>query len=517
MPRRSSEFELEAPWKGLVTTTGDEHQPHGTATTMKNVRLIDQKTDKRRLSKRAGLSKYVSTQFDSGPIQDINQYIFASHSDTASTQVRRETTNLAVCEGTLEKFTSSSVSAVTGGASVLSSSVHQIFSARLFDKVYYVDGTNDKVYNGGTNAIGNWTASPGTLPSGTKLIELWRGRIVLSGSASDPQNYFMSRQGDADDWDYSPDPTDEQQALAGNNSPAGKIGDVVNTMIPFSDDMLVFGCDHSIWQMSGDPAAGGRVDNISESTGMAWGRPWCIDPQKYIYFFGSRGGVWRLTPGGSPPDRISQLIDSELYNVNLQENVIRMSYDTRFDLVHLFITPIGGTTAGTHYVYDPANEAWMTDEFASYNYDPYSVYVLDADDPDDRVMLIGGKDGYIRKFDPSVEADDGSAFATDVWLNPITFRDDNWAFLKETHVIMSNNTNAVNIAAYGGKTAYAAKNASAAFTRALSSGKNYSVRQRAQGARVFVRLYNEDVDDHWSLESIRVRVDSVDSKRKRWE
>ena len=30
--------------------------------------------------------------------------------------------------------------------------------------------------------------------------------------------------------------------------------------------------------MTGDPAAGGRLDRVSGITGIAFGRPWCTDP-----------------------------------------------------------------------------------------------------------------------------------------------------------------------------------------------------------------------------------------------
>ncbi len=516
MGRRESEFTLEPPWLGLHVAHSHENQPKQTAPTMKNVRLVDMKTDRRRLSKRSGLAKYVASQASNGPIQDLNQYIYASHTDSTSVQTRRVTENLVVSEGNLEKFTNSTISAITNGAGAFSSTVNQIFSARLYNHVFYLDGSVQKFYTG-AGSLAAWTATTaGTLPTAHKLIELWRGRIVIAGKAAEPHNWAMSRQFDAFDWDFAPDPVDEQMAVIGNNSSVGEIGDVITSMIPFSDDLLIFGADHSIWQMSGDPAAGGRIDNISESIGMAWGRPWCITPEKYILFMGSRGGVWKLTPGGSPPERISQAIDPLLLDLDLETNIVRMAFDTRFNQAHLYITPISGTTAGTHYVLDIESGAWMQDVFASYTSDPHSVYLMDGDDPDDRVLLIGSKDGYIRQFDTSASDDDGSAFASDVWLNPIFFRDNNWGILKETHVIMSDSTDSVNLDAYGGKTAELAIAAEPGFTRVLNGGENYSDRNRATGGRIFLRLHDECEDGHWSLENIRVRVDSIDSGRKRW-
>lgn len=514
MSRRQSQFELEPPVKGMVTESSYEKMPHGSSYLLKNVRLSDPIDGRPKLSKRAGLTKFVSTQVDSNPIQDMIQYIYAANTDGSGTQVRRTTTNLVVANGTIESFTGSAVSAVTGGASALSSSVHQIFSARLFGNVHFVDGTNRKYYNG--SQVSAWTATSGTIATGCKLIEMWRGRIVLAGSPADPHNWFMSRQADAFDWDYSPDPIDEQMPVAGNNSEAGEIGDVVKAMVPYSDDYLIFGCDHSIWIMSGDPAYGGRIDAVSEDLGMAWGRPWCLSPQKHVYFFGSRGGVWRMLPPNGAPELVSAAIQNEFDDVDLETNTIKMAYDTQWNVVHLWITPISGTTAGTHYVYDVAHEAWITDVYASYNYDPYAVIVLDGDDPDDRELLIGGKDGYIRKFSSAVHGDDSSAFDSEAWYSPIYFRDNNHVVLKEVHAICSNDTDDVTMSIYSGMTAEDAVGSSAQWTRELASGRNYSDRRRATGRRIFVSMSDSDADSHWAIESLSVVCDSIDSGRKRW-
>jgi hypothetical protein len=223
-----------------------------------------------------------------------------------------------------------------------------------------------------------------------------------------------------------------------------------------------------------------------------------------------------MTPGGSAPERISMQVEGDLNDINIQTNIIRMAYDTRHYLLHLFITPIDSTTAGTHYVYDTRLKAWMKDQFASYLHDPHSVHVLDADDPDDRALVLGCKDGYIRRVDASVSSDDGTGFESYCWLNPIRFREDNWAVLKETRVTCSGNTDSVKLSVYGGHNAETALSSAPAFTRNFTEGENYSDRRRATGAKIFFKYHDECADAHWSIESTRVRADSVASKRKRF-
>lgn len=525
MTRKQSNFELQPP-EGMDVSTGYEHLPKNASLLLKNVRLFDPKTEKLRLSKRQGLSKYWNVQGNGTAIQDINQYVTAGYSDAGDTQVRRAVDGFLVTDGDVVHFDETSYNNATGGAGALSSTPAQIFSAQAFGYVYYVDGNDEKRLdpdNGADGTVDDWetAVTDGHLPEyggetgdHARLIEMWRGRIVLSGVQSSPHNWFMSRQADPLDWDYAQ--TDAQAAVAGNNAEAGEIGDVVNAMVPYSDDYIIFGCDHSIWMMSGCPMCGGRIDNISEVTGMVWGRPWCTTPDKRVLFYGSRGGVWSMTPGQSLPERISQAIDPELKDYNIDEHVFRMAYDTRFDLAYLFITPIGGTTAGTHYVFDVNRGGWMKDEFASYNYDGYCCKMFDGDDPDDRVLLIGCKDGHVRKYDTSVSADDTKAFQSEAWYGAVMFRDDNLAVLKTLRPTMSNNTDQANLEVYGHLEAYEAVTGDYTYRTIVGPGRNYARKQRSTGKRIFVVVKDENANGHWSVESMWAEADSIHSKRKRW-
>src|SRR5207244_7088633 len=137
---------------------------------------------------------------------------------------------------------------------------------------YYLAGTTRFYYDPVAATGGAWPITAGSPPDGGRLLCTWRGRLVVSGVNTDPQNWFMSKQLDPTNWDYSPAVITESQAVAGNNSLAGYVGDVINTMIPWSDDVLIFGGNQSLFQMTGDPMAGGRIDRISDTVGLARGR-----------------------------------------------------------------------------------------------------------------------------------------------------------------------------------------------------------------------------------------------------
>src|SRR6202020_709199 len=118
---------------------------------------------------------------------------------------------------------------------------------------------------------------------------------------------------------YNPVPYVATAAVAGNNSTVGVVGDVVTALIPYSDDLLIFGGDHTIYIMTGDPAAGGQIDLVSDAIGMAFGIPWCKDPYGTVYFFSNRTGIYTLVPGQAPV-RISQNIEQILFGIDTGTN-----------------------------------------------------------------------------------------------------------------------------------------------------------------------------------------------------
>jgi hypothetical protein len=80
-------------------------------------------------------------------------------------------------------------------------------------------------------------------------------------------------------------------------------------------------------------------------------------------------------------------------------------------------TPI---VAAIHWFWDTFSEGWFKTQFATLPQDPVSVCVFDGDDPDDRVVLIGSDDGFVRYFDSSLATDDSTSMSAFVTLGPIS-------------------------------------------------------------------------------------------------
>lgn len=252
------------------------------------------------------------------------------------------------------------------------------------------------------------------------LIAVWGGRIVLSGLATDPNNIFMSAVGDPFDWDYAPDVQTVQQAVAGNvTSGYGKNADIVTALIPYTDDVLIIGGANSIRRLLGNPAEGGVNVSVTDITGIAYGKAWCQSPEGIIYFFGSRGGVYKMDPANGVPQRLTAMtIDERLADLDLDANVVNLLWDDRAIAVRIYITPKDGSPT-THYVWDVRNEAWWPFSYTKDVHNPLAVHLLSGGNADERRIMEYGQDGYVRIVDVDATSDDGTAINSFVYIGPL--------------------------------------------------------------------------------------------------
>jgi hypothetical protein len=488
-----------------------------------NVRAFDPRNGRLRGSQRCGHTRYVNAQHSgANPVQHITHITSTAAYTTSGSAAMRSQTAVAVSNGNVKTFSrNGSFTAATSGTTALSTTFPFVDSAELFGVLYFADGESVKKYTASSNTVATWTPSAGSLPgSGTdrhRLICTWRSRIVVSGLQSDPHNWFMSAIGNGLDWDYGVDPVTETMAVAGNNSSAGKAADIINTLIPYSDDLLLFGGDHTIWQMTNDPMAGGRIDRISDITGMAFGQSWCKDPGGLIYFFGSRGGLYVMSPGNLPI-RLSDPVQERLMAINLSTSVVKLVWDDQFQAVMIYVTPLAGGTT-TNYCYDTRNKAWWPDTFEDDDLFVTAVHAMDGDDPDDRVVLLGCRDGYIRAIDPSVSWDDQTlsyGIASSVYLGPMRSRSKLPIRASETRVTFGANTNAnVDMSIHDGYTAEDALGSAATASWQTTTGDRYSERQRATGSTLYLKFSNTDEGKHWSFEEGYVQASELGTRARR--
>lgn len=417
---------------------------------------------------------------------------------------------IAIANGRAAYKASASVWTLIGSAGDFTTSLRYVSSAVFNQKVYIVDGVNQRLYDPSDDSMTGWTTTKGYLPQGVRQISVWNGRLVVYGDPGDPFNWFMSAYGDGTDFDYFPIVTLATQAVAGNVSKSGKCPDLVNAFIPFSDDLAIFGGDHEIWRLTGDPMEGGRFDQITDVTGMAYGTAWCKDDKGIIYFYGSKGGVYAMTPGGIPQSLTEGRRENTLASIDVATNKIMLVWDHRARGVHVYVTPFSAA-ATTHYFWDRRLDAWFDRSFSTPSagsagdLDPTAVHVVDGDAPGDRAILIGSRDGKVRYVDYATPAvtDDGTLIDSSVTIGPIqpSLGAGIEAKLVNTKAVLNNSSGNVNFELYSSDEAL--QLGTMQHNGLWLAGRNYGEREVMRGNAFWLKL-TDRFGAAWALESLEM-------------
>ena len=278
-----------------------------------------------------------------------------------------------------------------------------------------------KIYDPATDTLTRWvaTSGKGMVPSGCDLICLYRDRLVLAGDYV----WYMSRQADPLDWDYSQ--TDAGRAVAGQSSDAGIIGEPLTALIPHSDDYLVFGGLNSLWVLRGDAAWSGMLDNLSYNIGIVGKNAWTKGPNGEILFL-SRDGIYALAPGAqSYPQSISRdVLPLELRDLTSDDYEVSLEYDIRFRGIHIYVTKKDGASPYHWWFYFPTQTFWPMS--LSNDRDPFVTHAYYSADEGESMVLMGCRDGYVRRYDKAFETDEGDEISSHVVYGPVNLSGDNY-------------------------------------------------------------------------------------------
>lgn len=493
-----------------------------------NVRAWEGTTQRVRGGSRPGIAKYIpATPIAGWMLQDLNYVVGTSPMQLS--QSGRQIYLVTVSQGrvfwTLPGGTSWTEATNVSSTTPALNFAGLIYSTALNQELWFVDGTNYRGFIPSVNEIANWGAAKGVLPrdsngNGCRLITTWRGRITLSGLLGDPQNVFFSAVGDETDFDYAPLNTTPTQAIA-LNSPLffGQIGEPVTTLIPFTDDVLIIGQSGQIHILNGDPADGGKIDLLSRTIGMAWGRPWAMGPEGEVYFFSNRCGIYVMTFGQSffkpIPQRISQQIEQDLQKIDTGNNTITMYWDDRFQCLHVFVSPTAAPGTTTHFTWERRTGGWFKTQFGNMNFDPLCGCIFDGNTVGDRAVLISSWDGYVRTVSTNtIDAtdDDGTAISSSVVIGPVTSKNLDEFLLKDLQAVLGQGSGSVNYDVYTGATAELALAGSPVVSGTWGQNRNLTSLIRRAGHALYVKLSSTTP---WSLETIRARIAGQGKVRRR--
>ncbi len=460
--------------------------------------------------------------------------------ETATTVSSRSIARVGVAGGAIRVFTTLGSALpvnLTARIPPLNSTARFIQHAEMFGKLYFTDGSNYAVYDPEVTTtttpprpigrITDWTATGlGVIPPRCRLITAWRGRMVLAHAADSPFFCGMSALGDPQNWDLAPPEPVATQAVDLALTEIGGIPDIINAVVSYSDDLLFFLCDHSIWRLSGDPMAGGQLHQVSKTIGGAFGTPWCRDPEGRIYFFGSKGGVYVMSTVGDIVWLTQDTIEADLSDLDLSANRVELVWNSRDNGLHVFVMPYGaGGTHLRHYWWSADTKGWFPDEFGTSlntTIQPTASVVIDGDLPNDRVLIIGTEDGRIVQWDPDARSDAGQPIDARVLIGPIAGSSGETEFkFSRPRVILAKELGGAMVKLWSSDTPETPLTPYQSFP--VSAGVNETLPIRARGSFVWAQVRSATrVDtgtpshqEKWALESINVNVSPGGRKRAR--
>lgn len=376
-----------------------------------------------------------------------------------------------------------------------------------------------KIYDPVADTMTLWTATSGKgeVPTGCPLISRFKDRAVLGGNAVNARVWYMSRIADWLDFDYTSSPYDTAQAVAGTSTESGVVAQPMTAMFAHGDDYFVFAARDEMYMLLGDAGSGGSIETISDAIGVIGRAAYARGPSSETLFL-SRDGIGLLPAGPSKPVSLSrESLPDDLLSVATDDTTILMQYDVIGRGVHLFITP-DAKQAGTVHCWidwepqlqriattpDPAPLSFWPVSL-QIRHDPFSVAIVQLSGTDDRAVVMGGRDGFLRKFDVDANTDDGTQISSHVLYGPFQLAG------QEMEGILNDMT--ATLAAGSGPVTWdimtgdnneaAAKSTTALATGTWSTaGVNPRDRPRIRGVSCVLKLYNTSSAIKWAIENL---------------
>lgn len=354
----------------------------------------------------------------------------------------------------------------------------------------------------------------GIFPDGGSNIGcLCFGRIFLN-SMLNPHQWFCSRVNEPNDWDMSQD--DVGAATSSQNSKAGEVGDVITAMVSYKDHYLIWGCVNELWCLRSDPLQGGVNTCLSKTTGIFSPTSFCWDDKNNLYFLGT-DGIYKLSSSaiikGHPPQNMTKAHLPKLVTsleLNRRTDRVTMAFDKQRYGIEISISQYDGTW-GVCFWYDIRTGGIFPDVFPEGTVNPSCLFYYDAVNASERALLLGGYDGYVRKFDETVKNDDGEAIESYAALGPFVSDSEtrSKATLNEMAITPSKGTDSIIVDVHRADSADELINnieadSTPVATKTFTGDEPGTIRDRVSGRAIGMVMKNLTDDESWSMESVDI-------------
>lgn len=376
-----------------------------------------------------------------------------------------------------------------------------------------------KIYDPVANTLAQWTATPGknVVPSGCRSIAAYQDRLFLGGSRSEnPHVSQCCRKGDPLDWNYYD--TDPERAWQGPASEAGNVGQPVNAIMPGSHDYIYIAGTSILKILRGDPTYGGTFDTLSHTVGVLDVKTWAHGPHSEVVFM-TRDGLYVCEAGVEDTAKsISrELLPVELIDIDTNLFTVLMEYDIRFRGIQIYVTA-NDSRLVQHWWFDWQTKGFMPEAYVV-EHEPTAIFNYVADYSGNSAVLLGCRDGYIRRHRRICESDDGKKVTSWVLLGP--FRP--WNEMEKGILVALDATISLGSGKVGW-TVYAAPDHEAATVVAAKanglwsiqddSGRQRTARPRISGGSIIVKLSGAESFRRWGLEKLMATCEESGLQRR---
>lgn len=368
----------------------------------------------------------------------------------------------------------------------------------------------------------NWVLTSGTFPDGgSNIMALCFGRIVMN-SIFNPHQWFTSRI--SNPLDLLLVTGDVASAVSSQTSgKAGLIGDQLIAIIPHKDNMAIFGCLNKMFVMRADPQRGGFFATLSDTTGIFSNTSHCWDDKNNFYWLGNDGLYVSSYDAmvGSPPSPPVNLTKEHLPRLisrlalNRGTDRVTMAYDKDRYGIEISISQQDGQWKIAFWV-DLRTGGVFPEKYTAGQI-PSALFYFDARKKEERTLLAGGYDGYIRKWDETEKSDDDStpidSYALIGPLGAVEIRGK--ITIDELSVRTGLDTDRLKIAIYVATTTNKLINdvntlVAPKVLKEFTIDKLLpSIRQSVTGGAIGIKLSNTEAASSWSIEKIDVNISEV--------
>jgi hypothetical protein len=356
--------------------------------------------------------------------------------------------------------------------------------------------------------------------SGSNIGCLFGGRVYLN-TIENPNQWLASRHRDPEDFQMSQ--ADVGTPVSSQTSKLGIVGDAITAMVPYLDHYLHFGCMNEIWIMRGDPGSGAQITNASRKVGFFGPDAWTFDEKGNLFFL-SMDGLYvmsgRAGVEGNPPENLTNTrMPGFITSLGLNRRTDRacMEYDKDRYGINVSIVQFDGER-GVSFFWDLRLNAMDPDSYTTSDHYPASMLYYNSRTSSTRGLLMGGQDGYIRKFDDTAKDDDGDvAIDSYCTLGPFQAmpRMRSQGQLAEVSFRLGVDTDGVDVSVYADDdaetTVKAVKDTDVpkATETLTGGGRRPAWRPRTTGSVFCLHLRNNTASERFALERVTARINDA--------